>query len=95
MLREPRAHAAQTVARHERFCTASVVALVCGILLCLGPLTGVSAIIAGVVGLSAARARPQEVGGAGLASVGIGLGTLNVLISIIALVYVLLTMGSR
>lgn len=75
--------------------TASVVALVCGILLCLGPLTGVSAIIAGFVGLSAARARPQEVGGAGLASVGLGLGTLNVLISIIALVYVLLTMGSR
>lgn len=75
--------------------TASVVALVCGILLCLGPLTGVSAIIAGVVGLSAARARPQEVGGAGLAWVGIGLGTLNILISIIALAYALLTMGSR
>lgn len=75
--------------------TASVIALVCGILLCLGPLTGVSAIIAGVVGLRAARTRPQEVGGAGLASAGIGLGSLNILISIIVLGYALLTMGSR
>ncbi|HET9929775.1 MAG TPA: DUF4190 domain-containing protein [Polyangiaceae bacterium] len=75
--------------------TASVVALVCGILLCLGPLTGLSAIIAGFVGLKAARTRPQEVGGAGLASVGIGLGTLNLLISIIAAVYVALSLVSR
>lgn len=75
--------------------TASVVALVCGILLCLGPLTGLSAIIAGFVGLKAASARPQEVGGGGLARVGIGLGALNLLISVLALVYALLTLGGR
>lgn len=67
--------------------TAAVVALVCGILLCLGPLTGISALIAGVVALKAARARPQEVGGAGMAWVGILLGVVNLLVSALAIAY--------
>ncbi|MGC4094712.1 MAG: DUF4190 domain-containing protein [Polyangiaceae bacterium] len=69
--------------------TAAVVALICGILLCLGPLTGVSALIAGGVALKASRARPQEVGGAGLAWVGIALGCLNLVLSALGLVYLL------
>ncbi|MEI9951360.1 MAG: hypothetical protein WDO74_20885 [Pseudomonadota bacterium] len=43
--------------------TAAVVALVCGILICLGPFTGIPAIIAGVLGRKAAREFPQTVGG--------------------------------
>ena len=72
--------------------TSAVVELVCGILLCLGPVTGISALIAGVVALKAARSRPQEVGGAALAWVGIGLGALNLLICTLALAYALFTM---
>jgi len=59
--------------------TASVLALVCGILLCLGPLTGVTAVIAGLVARRAARERPAEVGGGGMALAGILLGCLNLL----------------
>jgi Domain of unknown function (DUF4190) len=61
--------------------TAAVTAMVCGILLCLGPLTGVSAVVAGIIGRRAARERPHEVGGAGLALTGIMLGLLNLLLS--------------
>ena len=72
--------------------TAAVVALICGILLCLGPLTGISALVAGVVALKAARERPQEVGGSNLAWVGIALGALNLLLSTLALAYAAFTM---
>lgn len=64
--------------------TAAVLALVCGILLCLGPVTGVSAIVAGVVGRRQAEARPREVGGRGMALAGILLGALNLTLSVMA-----------
>lgn len=57
--------------------TASLVAIACGFLLCLGPLTGFAAIIAGVLGRRAAR--DPQVGGATLSLVGIILGALNVI----------------
>lgn len=63
--------------------TASVVALVCGLLLCLGPLTGISAIIAGVLGMKAAKAAPEEVGGYNMAIAGLVLGVLNLLLSVV------------
>lgn len=64
--------------------TAAVVALVCGILLCLGPLTGIPAIVAGVLGRKAARESPHTVGGRGVATVGLLLGVLNVVLSLVA-----------
>ena len=65
--------------------TEAVVSLVCGILLCLGPFTGVPAIVAGLMARKAARQRPQAqtVGGARMATAGIVLGTLNLLLSAI------------
>jgi len=59
--------------------TAAVIALVCGLLLCLGPITGIPAIIAGVMGRKAAKADPANVGGANMALAGIILGVLNLL----------------
>src|ERR1041384_8133578 len=38
---------------------AAVLSLVCGILLCLGPITGLTAIIAGLVGRPQAQSKPQ------------------------------------
>ena len=70
--------------------TASVIALACGILLCLGPVTGLSAIIAGAVGRREARIRPREVGGSGIALAGILLGALNLTLSVAAGVWLLL-----
>jgi hypothetical protein len=64
--------------------TEAVVALVCGILLCLGPFTGVPAIVAGFMARKAARHRPQAVGGIGMATAGIVLGMLNLVLSAIA-----------
>ena len=64
---------------------AAVVALVCGILLCLGPFTGVPAIIAGVMARKAARAAPGAVGGASMALAGILLGIFNLILSGIAI----------
>jgi len=64
--------------------TAAVVALVCGILLCLGPFTGIPAIIAGVLGRRAAREFPQTVGGRAMATAGLSLGLINVTLSLIA-----------
>jgi len=64
--------------------TAAVVALVCGILLCLGPFTGIPAIIAGVLGRKAAREFPQTVGGSGMATAGLALGLVNVTLSLVA-----------
>ena len=66
--------------------TASVVALVCGILLCLGPFTAIPAILAGFIGRAEARKRPEAVGGAGMALSGILLGFLNLSASAITLV---------
>lgn len=57
--------------------TASVVALVCGVLLCLGPLTGTAAIVAGFMGRAAAKRDPSGVGGANMALAGIILGFMN------------------
>ena len=65
--------------------TAAVVALVCGILLCLGPFTGVTAIIAGAIGRRAAAQQPAAIGGGNMALAGILLGVLNLLISAVAL----------
>lgn len=64
--------------------TAAVVALVCGILLCLGPFTGIPAIVAGLLGRKAARDSPQSVGGTGMATAGLALGLLNLSLSLIA-----------
>jgi hypothetical protein len=63
--------------------TEAVVSLVCGILLCLGPFTGVPAIIAGLLARKAVRQRPHAVGGAAMATAGIALGTLNLVLSAI------------
>jgi hypothetical protein len=70
---------------------AAVLSLVCGILLCLGPLTGLTAIIAGVVARGQVKRRPALLGGAGMAAAGIALGVLNLVISSLALVYYLST----
>jgi hypothetical protein len=57
--------------------TASVVALVAGILLCLGPIAGAVALVAGILGRRAASADPAGVGGIKLANAGIVLGITN------------------
>jgi hypothetical protein len=59
--------------------TAAVVAMVAGCLPCLGPLTGLVAIVAGFMGRSAARKAPAHVGGAGLSLIAILLGVMSVL----------------
>ena len=73
--------------------TAAVVALVCGILLCLGPFTGIPAIVAGLLARKAARQHPQSVGGSGMALAGIILGILNLPLSVLMLVWVLRELG--
>jgi hypothetical protein len=72
---------------------AAVLSLVCGILLCLGPLTGLTAIVAGLVARGQAQRRPAHVGGAGMALIGILLGVLNLLLSVIGVVYYLSTVA--
>lgn len=68
--------------------TASVVALVCGVLLCLGPMTGITAIVAGIIARRAVRDNPTTVGGAGMALAGILLGVANlILIPIITVLW--------
>jgi hypothetical protein len=74
--------------------TAAVLSLVCGILLCLGPLTGVTAIVAGISARRRARERPNEVGGSGMAGFGIALGSLNLLLSAIGFVYLIVQLLS-
>lgn len=74
--------------------TAAVVALVCGILLCLGPLTGVAAIIAGLMARSAAHKSPATVGGNGMALAGIVLGVFNLLVATPGFILVLLGLAS-
>jgi len=56
---------------------AAVLSLVCGILLCLGPLTGLTAIVAGLVARGQVQRRPAIVGGAGMAAIGIGLAAID------------------
>ena len=68
---------------------AAVLALVCGILLCLGPLTGPTAIIAGLVARAQAQRKPNAVGGRGMATIGITLGILNLVLWTFLLVYYL------
>ena len=63
--------------------TASVVALVCGVLLCLGPITGIPAIIAGFIARKAIKESPSTVGGGGMALAGIILGAVNLLVSVV------------
>jgi hypothetical protein len=72
---------------------AAVLSLVCGILLCLGPLTGLTAIVAGLVARGQAQRRPAQVGGAGMALIGILLGVLNLFLSVIGIVYYLSTIA--
>jgi hypothetical protein len=72
---------------------AAVLALVCGILLCLGPLTGLTAIVAGLVARGQAQRRPAHIGGAGMATIGILLGVLNLFLSLGLLVYYLSTVA--
>jgi len=68
---------------------AAVLSLVCGILLCLGPLTGPTAIATGLIARAQAQRKPHEVGGQGMALVGILLGILNLLLCAAWLVYYL------
>lgn len=63
--------------------TAAVVAVVCGALLCLGPLTGVTAIIAGLMAMKAQKANPAAVGGRNMAITGLVLGSLNLVASLV------------
>jgi hypothetical protein len=68
---------------------AAVLSLVCGMLLCLGPLTGLTAIGAGLVARGQAQHKPHAVGGRGMALFGILLGVLNLLLSAVGLLYYL------
>jgi hypothetical protein len=68
---------------------AAVLSLVCGILLCLGPLTGPAAIIAGLVARGQAQRKPAAVGGRGMAAIGIALGASNVVLWTLWLIYYL------
>jgi len=61
------------------------VSLVCGILLCLGPLTALPAIVAGVLAHKAANDQPRTVSGRGMGTAGIVLGILNLMLSVIVL----------
>lgn len=70
---------------------AAVLALVCGILLCLGPLTGITAIVAGFIARGQAQRKPTQVGGRGMAAFGIALGILNLLLSALGVLYLLST----
>ncbi len=71
--------------------TAAIVALVCGVLLCLGPLTGITAIVAGVLARRAAAANPNTVGGKGLALAGIILGIVNLIGCVVWLLIAILS----
>jgi hypothetical protein len=72
---------------------AAVLSLVCGILLCLGPLTGLTALVAGLVARGQAQRKPNAVGGRGMALIGILLGVLNLCLSVVGVVYYLSTAG--
>lgn len=70
---------------------AAVLSLVCGVLLCLGPMTGLTAIVAGLVARAQVQRRPTALGGGTMATVGIALGLLNLVLSVIAAAYYLST----
>jgi hypothetical protein len=72
---------------------AAVLSLVCGMLLCLGPVTGLTAIVAGLVARAQVQRRPTATGGATMAGVGIALGVLNLVFSALGLFYYLSTAG--
>lgn len=63
---------------------AALLSLICGFLMCLGPITGLTAIAAGFWGLRVAAQSPESVGGRTMARVGIGLGVINLLFSAVA-----------
>lgn len=64
---------------------AAVLSLVCGVLLCLGPVTGLTAIVAGLVARGQSQRKPAVIGGGTMAGIGIALGVLNLLLSTIGL----------
>jgi hypothetical protein len=70
--------------------TVAVLSLVCGLLLCLGPLTAVPAIIAGVMARKLANKDPANVGGGTIAVAGVLLGICNLGISAVVALLVLL-----
>ena len=57
----------------------AITSFVFGLILCLGPLTGLPAIICGHVAHARTRRSPREFGGAGLAIAGFVLGYVNIL----------------
>lgn len=67
---------------------AAVMSLICGVLMCL-PITGPAAIIAGIVARGQAQRKPHQVGGQGMAAIGIGLGVFNILLWTFAVIYYL------
>jgi hypothetical protein len=69
--------------------TAAVLSLVCGILLCLGPLTGPVAVVAGLMARAQVKAKPHSVGGQGMATTGLALGILSIVGWVAALIYYL------
>jgi hypothetical protein len=72
---------------------AAVLSLVCGILLCLAPLTGPTAIIAGLVARGHAQRKPNEIGGRGMALVGILLGVFGLFVWIVGIIVYLTNSG--
>jgi hypothetical protein len=64
---------------------AAVLSLVCGMLLCLGPFTGLTAIVSGLIARGQAQRKPNAVGGHGMALVGILLGVVNLFLSALGL----------
>jgi hypothetical protein len=70
---------------------AAVTALVCGALLCLGPVTAITALVAGFIALGKVKQDPRNVGGKGMAMAGMGLGALNLVLSFFYAVYLVLS----
>jgi Domain of unknown function (DUF4190) len=66
---------------------AAVLSLVCGMLLCLGPLTGLTAIVAGLVARGQAQRQPHSMGGQNMALIGLLLGFFNLFLSAGLLLY--------
>lgn len=64
---------------------AAVLSLVCGVLLCLPVVTGLAAIVAGLVARGQAQRKPAMIGGSTMAAMGIALGVLNLLLSAVGL----------
>jgi predicted Zn finger-like uncharacterized protein len=64
----------------------AIASLICGIVLCLAPLTSIAAIILGVLGLQKVK---QGAGGKGMAITGIVLGAVGILLAVAAAVAVI------